>query len=159
MGFWGFGEPTLVVVLITGLAARVGFWSSPRVVKKTATAPTATTAAIIVAPILRRWAFLLIKRWRSGRETGEIAITHQPTAGSATLSSEDSSMSRRSRRRSVTSAALTRSRPRYCSRALSMRMVSSVCSIAALSWSLTAFCYLYQHSGSGGLFRRAFNRT
>ncbi|MCX6503727.1 MAG: hypothetical protein NTU68_00875 [Actinobacteria bacterium] len=68
-------KPTLVVVvLVTGLAARVGFWSSPRVVKKTATAPTATTAAIIVAPILRRWTFLRIKRWRSGREIGETVL-------------------------------------------------------------------------------------
>ena len=68
-------KPTLaVVVLVTGLAAKVGFWSSPRVVKKTATAPTATTAAIIVAPILRRWAFLRIKRWRSGREIGETVL-------------------------------------------------------------------------------------
>ena len=68
-------KPTLVVVvLVIGLAARVGFWSSPRVVKKTATAPTATTAAIIVAPILRRWTFLRIKRWRSEREIGETAL-------------------------------------------------------------------------------------
>ena len=68
-------KPTLaVVVLVTGLAAKVGFWSSPRVVKKTATAPTATTAAIIVAPILRRWTFLRIKRWRSEREIGETAL-------------------------------------------------------------------------------------